>query len=77
MDRDKKLAAIQRSNHETDIAFRDTFTNPAGKVVLDNLDSLFNPERLTGADAYITTARAHQSDVIRFIHRRIEDGMDG
>ena len=71
------LLSRKLTPHEKDIIYRDVFNSPDGKIVLEELNLLFNPEKLSTNDQYSTSKKAHQADVIRHIQRRIEDGMDG
>jgi hypothetical protein len=73
----KNLKAQQKSNHEVDIAFRDFSLTPDGQVVMQVLEKVFNHDKLSTGDAHTTAVRVGGAEVIRFIHRRIEDGMDG
>jgi hypothetical protein len=72
-----KQSELQQSNHQIDIDFRDTFQTPTGKSVLAVLEKYFSPEKLSTGDPHTTAIRVGNDEVIRFIHRRIEDGMDG
>jgi hypothetical protein len=69
-----KASSIMRGK---DIAFAAVFGSPEGKQVLEDLTLRFVPEALTTKDQHSTTVRAAQADVIRYIERRIVDGMAG
>ena len=77
MLRSKKLVSNREELHSGDVRFMHVFSNPDGKFVLEDLIKNFFPEKLSTGDEYNTCKRAHQSDVIRYIQRRIEDGVDG
>ena len=64
---------LGRKNREYSICF----SSKEGKAVLDDLVRLFNPDKLSTDDAHTTAIRIGESTPIRYILRRIEDGMDG
>jgi hypothetical protein len=73
----KSLRGQQDTNHKTDVDFRDTFMTPCGKRVLEDLERLFNPDKLTTDNPHTTAIRVGESTPIRYIKRRIQHGMDG
>ena len=77
MLRSKKLVNNREELHSCDVRFMHVFSNPDGKFVLEDLIKNFFPEKLSTGDEYTTLKRAHQSDVIRYIQRRVKDGMAG
>ena len=60
-----------------DVVYRDLFNSPLGEKVLADLALHFNPERLHTPDSHTTAIRIGESTPVRYILRRIEDGMDG
>ena len=66
------LSKARQQTHQKDIDYRDTFMSPNGKRVLDDLEREFAPDRL-GEDL----VRVGESNVIRAIKRRVQNGMDG
>ena len=71
------LKAIHKSAHETDIMYRDLFNTPLGEKVLSDLKLQFSPERLHTDNPHTTAIRIGESTPIRYIERRIHDGVDG
>lgn len=72
-----KLLSKKLTPHEKDIKYRDVFGTPDGKLVLEDLNLMFNPDKLHTNDPHTTAIRIGESTPIRYIQRRIEDGMDG
>jgi hypothetical protein len=60
-----------------DKAYSDLFNSPEGKLVLEDLIVMFAPENLATDTAHSTAIRVGQSNPIRYIQRRIKDGMEG
>jgi hypothetical protein len=54
----------------------EVFTSPAGAKVLEDLIAVFAPERLEGKTEHETVCRALKSEPIRYINRRIKDGLE-
>ena len=67
----------KESAHETDLLYRDFFNTPAGEKVLEDLTTRFCPENLIGDSEFTTVVRTAESNFMRYIQRRIKDGMDG
>ena len=57
------------------VMYRDLFNTPLGEDVLKDLELHFNPEKLTTDNPHTTIVRTSESTPIRYIKRRIEDGM--
>lgn len=72
-----KERPLRRDEVPNDIDFRDTFSSPHGKRVLEYLNVRFNPDRVATDDAHTTAVSVGRSEPIRFINRRVKDGMDG
>jgi hypothetical protein len=77
MLRSQKLAKARENTHTTDIAYMHVFNNPDGKKVLEDLAMRFVHEKLSSGDPHATVVRASQSDVITYIQRSIQNGVDG
>jgi hypothetical protein len=68
--------SLQDIRAKKDRAYLD-LDSPNGKIIMDDLIMMFSPDKITGKTKYETEVKAHQSDVIRYIQRRIKDGMEG
>lgn len=77
MLRSTKLASARETTHKIDLLYMHLFNNPDGKMVLEDLVRNFLHDKLSTGEAHSTCIRASQADVIRYIQRRIEDGVDG
>ena len=75
MNRRDKLFQARENTKVLGVIFRNTFTTPDGKKVLDYLKAQYLPEKLSTDDPHTTAIRVGQSDPIRDIIRRVEDGM--
>ena len=71
------LAKQRESMHVVDVAYRDLFNTPLGEKVLADLKLQFYPERLHTDNPHTTAIRIGESTPIRYIERRIHDGVDG
>ena len=63
--------------YEMDIAYRDLFNSPNGEKVLEDLILNFLPDKLSTDCPHTTAVRIGESNPIRYIQRRIHNGMDG
>ena len=72
-----KVKEALENQHTLDIAYRDLFKTPLGEKVLANLVRLYNPERLHTDNPHTTAIRIGESTPVRYILRRIENGLDG
>ncbi len=63
--------------HKLDLAYMHLFNTPEGEEILADLKKHFMLDRLTTDNAHTTVVRASHSDPIRYILRRIQNGMDG
>ena len=63
--------------HKLDLAYMEVFNNPKGALVIADLKKHFMLDRMAADSQHATVVRALHSDPIRYILRRIEDGMDG
>lgn len=72
-----KRQDLKNLTHQKDLLYRDTFLTPAGKQVMADLETHFNPDRLATGDAHTTAVRVGGSEVIRYILRRITNVVDG
>jgi hypothetical protein len=52
-------------------------STPDGQLILADLEKNFMRDRLAADDSHTTVVRAAQSDPIRYILRRIQNGVDG
>ena len=77
MNRLLKQKLVRVSTHETDLLYRDFFNTPNGEKVLEDLTLHFCPETLIGDTEFETVVKAVKSEFMRYIQRRIKDGMDG
>ena len=77
MLRSKKLANIRDITHKLDVVYMHVFNNPDGAKVLEDLVKIFLPEKLSTGDAHTTAIRVGESNPIRYIQRRVENGVDG
>jgi len=57
--------------------YRDLFNTPLGEKVLADLELQFSPERLHTDNPHTTAIRIGESTPVRYILRRIEDGVAG
>jgi hypothetical protein len=73
----RKLQQTRDTTHQKDILYRDVFMTPQGKKVLEDLQLQFNPDRLHTDNAHTTAIRVGESTPIRYILRRVENGVDG
>jgi len=74
----KKAQSNTRKNlHELNVAYMGLFKSPDGEKVLEDLIMNFLPERLSTDDPHTTAIRVGESNPIRYIQRRIQDGVDG
>ena len=71
------MSKVDDIRHIKGILYRDLFKTNLGEKVLADLEMNFNPEILATDNTHTTTVRASRADVIRYINRRINDGMDG
>jgi len=72
-----KLLKQQAELHKIDLAHRDHWNTPLGKIVLDDLKRNFLPHKLTTDNPHTTAMNARAMDFFNYIQRRIDDGMDG
>jgi hypothetical protein len=52
------------------------YGSPEGQEVLEDLIRRFAPERLDTGDPHTTAVRVGESNPIRYIQRRIKDGLE-
>ncbi len=69
------MSKLDDLRREKGIMYRDLFNTPLGEKVLEDLELHFNPERLSTDNAHSTAIKVGESTPIRYIKRRIEDGM--
>ncbi len=69
------MSKVDDLRREKGVMYRDLFNTPLGEKVLDDLNLHFNPEKLSTDDPHTTALKVGQSTPIRYIKRRIEDGM--
>ena len=72
-----KLKKVQSDLHKLDLAYMHIFQSEDGKAVLEDLIKRFLPDKLTTDSEHGTVVRASESNPIRYIQRRVKDGMDG
>jgi hypothetical protein len=72
-----KLTRAGQILEQKDRDYTICFNSKEGKAVLADLVALFLPEKLSTGDAHTTAIRVGESNPIRYIQRRIENGMDG
>lgn len=70
--RDRVLSKAEELNRK----YVATFTSPDGQAVLEDLIKIFAPDKIIGKNEYDTLMRAAQSDPIRYIQRRLIDGLE-
>jgi hypothetical protein len=66
-DQVKRIKEIERNILPKRDVFRRVFDNVDGQQVLQYLKDEFEPSMLFNPDPYVTTCRAAQRDVIRYI----------
>jgi len=66
---------MESARREKGIMYRDLFNTPLGEKVIEDLELHFNKEKLSTDNAHTTAIRVGESTPIRYIKRRIEDGM--
>lgn len=72
-----KHKEAMEEQHALEIAYRDLFKTPLGEKILADLERLFNPDQLHDDTPHKMAIRVGQSNPIRYILRRIENGVDG
>jgi len=77
MQRKERLRLFSSDQNKLDIIYRDLFNTPLGEKVLEDIGRLFNPERLHTDNPHTTAIRIGESTPVRYILRRIQDGVDG
>ena len=73
--RASKLFEARENTKALGVVFRNTFTTPDGKKALEYLKANYLPDKLSTEDAHTTAIRVGESNPIRDIIRRVEDGM--
>ena len=71
----QKLSDQREFSKALDVMYRNTFTTPDGKKVLADLKMKYLPEKLSTGDAHTTAVKVGESNPIREIIRRIENGL--
>jgi len=72
-----KAVVAQAILREKDLMYMKLFQCREGQFVLKDLIALFAPDKIVGETPHETTVRAATSDPIRYIQRRIQNGMEG
>jgi hypothetical protein len=72
-----KLAKTKEIIHVLDVNYRDLFKTPLGQIVLDDLRGRYIPDKITTNDPHTTAMNARAVEIINYIQRRIDDGVDG
>jgi hypothetical protein len=72
-----KLAKTREIIHVLDVNYRDLFKTPLGQIVLDDLRGRYIPDKITTNDPHTTAMNARSVEIINYIQRRIDDGVDG
>ena len=70
-----KQAELIQIRLKKGVMYRDLFNTPLGEDVLKDLELHFNPERLSTDNPHTTAIKIGESTPIRYIKRRIEDGL--
>ena len=71
------MSKMEDIRHRKGIMYRDLFKTPLGEQVLEDLESQFSPPKLSTDNPHTTALRVGENTPIRYINRRIKDGMDG
>lgn len=72
-----KQAKTKDIIHKLNVIYRDHWLTPLGEQVLDDLKLRFVPEKITTNDPHTTSMNARGVEIINYIQRRIDDGVDG
>ena len=72
-----KLVKTRAIIHSLDVNYRDLFKTPLGQKILDDLISRYVPEKIKTNDPHTTAMNARAVEIINYIQRRIDDGVDG
>jgi hypothetical protein len=70
-----RLSEQKEHSKALDVMYRNTFTTPDGKKVLADLKMKYLPDKLSTEDAHTTAVKVGESNPIREIIRRIENGL--
>jgi len=72
-----KAKGLKAATHKLDLLYVSFWNTHEGKAILADLKMRYLRDNITTDNPHTTIVRAAESNPIRYILRRIEDGMDG